>query len=141
MILKPLSEKDLEWLRMLRNISRKWFFDSSIISIKAQIDWFHNLPSTISPYVIWHKRERIGFFSIRAFGANSYEIGNLMIDPKFRGKSFMTKALDLYLDREAPLAADFVAFVKPDNIGSKRTFEKLGFSQRQLNDSTVFFWL
>lgn len=70
-----------------------------------------------------------GILSIVIPGAEAMVELAYCIAPLFGGKGLTTKAAQLVLDA---IPGNFVATVHPDNIGSKRVLEKLGFSSDPL---------
>ena len=136
-LIRHLTEFQLPRLLELRNLCREAFFDSRLLTEEDQRLWWkqytrshplyqvhsiHYSPNTCSPRLI-------GFLSARWLNIpcdfRVWEVGNLMMDPDFRGRGFMNHALHLlWKDLGKPI---FIAHVQESNASSLRFFEKAGF--------------
>ena len=123
MILRPLAAGDLEAVRRLRNQSRDAFFDTAEISAEQQARWFANLKGrAVRFFVIEEGGEVVGTISVTETGRGR-EIGNLVLDHRYRGRGLMTEAV-----RELTVEpGNYFAEVKPGNQQSLAVFERAGF--------------
>ena len=130
MHLRPIARTDLERVRLLRNQSRASFFDSREISEVRQRDWFESLPSKpISFFVIEEDGMVVGTISVTV-RVDDHEIGNIILDPAYRGRGLMRRAV-------AQLTAapgDYFADVKAGNTPSLNVFRATGFSEEPAGD-------
>jgi len=127
--LRLIRESDLEAVRELRNRSREWFFDDREVSAAEQRAWFASLQSKpVSFYVIEEDDAVVGTISV-AEREDGFELGNLVLDERFRGRGLMTGAVE-QLSRSG---GTFYARVKPGNDASAAVFERAGFAVRHLH--------
>jgi len=122
--LRPLTADDLETVRRLRNANRHAFFDDREISAEDQRRWFERLPERPIRFMVIELDQRvIGTISVAETSAGK-EIGNLILDPQYRGRGIMSQAV-------AQLTVDpgrYVAEIKADNEPSQRVFAAAGFT-------------
>ncbi len=129
--LRNITKHDLEFVRKLRNENRKQFFNTKIITKKAQQEWWNNYqPSDV--YIICLDLEPIGVIS-ESWRENIeisprhyvglHEVGNLMLSKEHQGKGYMTEAIRQITSR----GGFFIAFVKPKNKSSLALFERAKF--------------
>lgn len=139
--LERLESKDLELLRRLRNGSRDHFFDNRHISVEDQKIWFNRYlrmwPSSVEFYSIHLNNALIvGFLSVRhlktitmshpPYVIQIKEIGNLLLQIRYRGRGIMHEAITEARRLHDPLTF-WVAFMKSDNNSSLRVFERQEF--------------
>ena len=125
MTLRPLAAADLEAIRRLRNQHRESFFDTAEISAEQQARWFANQQGRAARfYVIEEDGNVIGTISVTDTDRGR-EIGNLVLDDRYRGRGLMTQAVRELT--EPP--GDYFAEVKPGNHQSLAVFERAGFTQ------------
>lgn len=145
MELKVITEKDLEFVRNLRNSYRQWFFNNEIVTPEAQLDWYNNHQTNyLGFYIIWDS-ERIGTLSVRDCPFNPdwpidcpdgklIEIGNLMIDPNLARQGVMAMAITQLMEK----SCNYIAFVKNNNYKSANLFRKLGFKEILYDNAIIF---
>lgn len=128
MELRPIEERDLEAVRLLRNESRRWFFFDGEIDADMQRRWFERLATLpVVFYVIEIDGAVVGTASLTET-PEGLEVGNLLLDPAVRGRGLMRQVV-------AELTAapgTYTAQVMPDNASSIAVFEASGFSVRHL---------
>lgn len=139
--LERLESKDIELLRKLRNGNRHAFFDVRHISPEDQKVWWtryqHEWPSTVEFYSIcFNSCVTVGFLSVRhlktiTMGHPPYviqikEIGNLLLQLRYRGRGIMHEAITEVRRLHDPLTF-WVAFVKDDNTPSLNLFARQEF--------------
>jgi RimJ/RimL family protein N-acetyltransferase len=123
MRIRPLTKDDLETVRRLRNDSRDAFFDNREISAEDQARWFERLRDRpVAFYVLEVDGRVVGTISITETAAGR-EIGNLVLDPAYRGRGLMQSAV-AQLTTEP---GSYVAEVKPGNEPSLRVFTSTEF--------------
>lgn len=127
--LRLIEEGDLEVVRELRNRNREWFFDDREITAAQQAAWFKSLRGKpIRFYVIEDAGTVIGTISIDE-GEAGMEVGNLILDARFRGQGVMAEAVAELCS--AP--GVYYARVKPGNDASINVFGRAGFALRHLH--------
>ena len=123
MRLRRLTADDLERVRELRNASRHAFFDSREISAVEQRSWFDRLVhKPVAFYVIEEEGQVVGTISV-SDTAKGCEIGNLVLDERFRGRGLMRRAVEQLT--AAP--GTYYAEIKADNDPSRAVFRETGF--------------
>lgn len=124
MQLRPLAEADLEFVRLLRNANREFFFHDAEISPVQQREWFRTLGSKpIDFFVIEDDGVAVGTISAKHSPA-WVEIGNLLLVPAARGKGLMRQAVAQLTT--AP--GRYFSEVKPTNERSLAVFRANGFT-------------
>lgn len=127
--IRLIEEGDLDVVRELRNRNREWFFDDREITAAQQAAWFESLRGkSVRFYVIEHAGAVIGTISIDQ-GEVGMEVGNLILDPRYRGQGLMAEAVAELC--RAP--GTYYARVKPGNDASVNVFERAGFVLRHLH--------
>ena len=128
MKLKPITEKDLDFARKLRNDNREYFFNQEIIRPLAQLNWFMGILGTLDYwfYIIWDKK-RVGTISYKLKDGIG-EVGNVVIDKKYRKKGYLKLAFEelLKLHKEKMCLK-----VIPTNINAILAYEALGFKEKE----------
>jgi len=123
MHIRPLTAADLERVRQLRNQSRHAFFDDREISPGDQARWFERLPGRpVRFFVIEADAIVVGTISLTET-PEGIEVGNLVLDPSYRGRGIMQRAVTQLTGEPGT----YVAYVKPENRASRRVFEATGF--------------
>ena len=124
MRLRRLAEGDLEFVRLLRNANRQFFFTDTEISADEQRAWFRLLGSKpIDFFIIEEDGAPVGTISAKR-SPGWIEIGNLLLTPEAQGRGLMRQAV-----RELTAAPGrYFSEVKPDNRKSVAVFEATGFS-------------
>ena len=144
LLLRPLEEKDIESLRLLRNRpeNRIWFFGSGLITKEEQKAWFERYLTKendymFSVYLPEQPNEFIGAVAIYGYESDtdSFEVGRLLLDsanlPK-RGMGTELVGCVCELAREVWGNIGLRAQVFSDNERSLRCFLKNGF---EINDT------
>ena len=122
--LRPLTADDLETVRQLRNANRHAFFDDREISAEDQRRWFERLPARpVQFMVIEFDQCVIGTISVAETSAGK-EIGNLILDPQYRGRGIMRQAVEQLTVEPGRCLAE----IKADNEPSQRVFAAAGFT-------------
>ena len=123
-MLRKLQEKDLEILRQMRNENREWFFHNASISTEEQQHWYDNLPANLSFYVLEEDGRIIGSVSLTEH-LEGVEVGNILLDAKYRGRGLMHVAISNLIS-QAP-GKRYYARVLAGNENSLRLFRSSGF--------------
>lgn len=146
LLLRPLEEKDIESLRLLRNRpeNRIWFFGSDVISAEAQKAWYERYLSKENDYMfsVFLSEEPDTFIgAVALYGydpeTDSYEVGRLLLDSKnipVRGMGAKLIACVCSLAGEIWGNIGLRAEVFNDNERSLRCFIKNDFV---MNDTTL----
>ena len=117
--------EDLDFTWRLRNENRKYFFHNKIISRTKHWEWFMEMQEDkkLWFYIIWLGKIRIGTISYK-----EKEIGNIIIDKKYRRKGYLRKAISLLLKKHKG-----EAFLKvlPNNMGAIKAYKALGFREKE----------
>lgn len=107
----PITKKDIEWARKLRNTNRQYFINQRTITRKQQEEWFKSVKNF---FIIWVGNKRVGTISI-----NDGEIGNVFIIEEYRGQGIFKKATELLGGTRLEIRAN--------NKHALRVYKKLGF--------------
>ena len=123
MRLRPLTRDDLEAVRRLRNANRHAFFDDREVSADDQARWFARLGDRPVKFFVIEAADRvIGTISLTET-MDGREIGNLVLDPAFRGQGIMRRAVEQLTTEPGT----YVAEVKAGNEASLGVFAATGF--------------
>ena len=123
MRIRVLTKDDLETVRQLRNGSRHAFFDDREIAADQQARWFERLGDRqVSFFVIEVDGRVVGTISVSET-PHGREIGNLVLDPAYRGQGIMKRAVEQLTTEPGTYFAD----VKKSNEPSLRVFAATGF--------------
>jgi RimJ/RimL family protein N-acetyltransferase len=77
---------------------------------------------------VWHKGEKVGYLSLTVKTAMElYEVGNLMIDPRFKGKGVMTAAVRALTYSD--YGEEYYSEVRASNMASRKLFLRCGFKE------------
>ena len=101
--LRPIEEKDIEWLRESRNKYKDHFFDSSEISYEQQRMWYSSYKEagTDRMYIIELKDATpIGTIAIYDIdiGRRMAKFGRFLLIEDYRGKGYAEEAAKLCVD-------------------------------------------
>lgn len=144
-ILRPLSEKDLENLRILRNTYREFFLSSSEISKEQQLQWFQRYLSKESDIMFSIERKgQNGFIGAIAIydidqRAKTAEIGRIMIDKNIvpqKGYGTLAVKAIVHFAFEQLRLVKLTSVILKENLASIRVHEKAGFSLSFENGGT-----
>lgn len=128
---KPITESDLKWSLKLRNDNRKSFFHADILSWKDHQKWWkswqENGESTF--YVIWQDDVRVGTFSVSYIATIGWEVGNVVIAQRYRGKGILDKVIDWMKDEYGD---KIFLRVRGDNAHAIAAYVRNGFKIRSL---------
>jgi RimJ/RimL family protein N-acetyltransferase len=128
MRLRPIEERDLETVRLLRNRAREWFFDTEAITAAAHRAWFESLGERAVVFYVIELDERVvGTISVTSYDGER-EIGNVLMEDAYQGRGIMSRALAEILNEPGR----YYARVKPNNSASLRLFEEAGFERRHV---------
>lgn len=135
MILRKTINKDWKILLDWRNdpITRENSFTQDYIDEEEHKKWFYNsLKSNTREIYILEDLNTNPIGTIRSDKIkNNIFILSWSISPKYRGKGYGSKILNLFLKENNGI---FIAEIKPDNIPSIKMVEKNGF--KQINQTT-----
>ena len=129
-MLRKITKEDLEFARKLRNANRDYFFDSYKIDRETHLAWFtaSQLDPDFEFYIIWDGKKRVGTISAHST-METVEVGNIIIDKKYRKKGYFKKAikelLNIYQDKQAFLK------VIPTNKTAIKAYEAIGFKEKE----------
>ncbi|WP_407306652.1 GNAT family N-acetyltransferase [Desulfosporosinus sp. SB140] len=136
-ILRPLAEKDVELLRLLRNRERKWFIYSEEIDQKTQQLWFKKYLKTEDDYMFSVSEVKrpdliIGMVGLYNFNnmEKTCEFGRIVIDQDTRtekGLGFDTTVCACKIGFEILGMQRIILEVFMDNIRAMKTYQKTGF--------------
>jgi RimJ/RimL family protein N-acetyltransferase len=129
-MLRKITKEDLPFARKLRNDNKEYFFDPFKIDKQTHLAWFtaSQLDPDFEFYIIWEGKKRVGTISAHAT-MELVEIGNIIIDKKYRKKGYFAKALEEILG----LYSDKLAFLKviPSNKTAIKAYKALGFQEKE----------
>lgn len=120
---RQVTTDDLEFLRVLRNRNRQWFFDDREITPQDQATWFDRLAtdSRCRFFVVAEQGRPLGTLSLTDRG-EAVELGNLLLEEERRGLGIIEYACRVVMKPHVR----YIARVKADNQPSRRLLEKLG---------------
>lgn len=134
LLLRPLEEKDLATTLVWRNQDdiRKNFFYKEIISYEQHHKWFKNYLTKNDDIVFVGELagELIGQVAVYDIDVitKKAEVGRFIISPKYAGKGYMKKLINLLFEVCDELKVDTLyLYVIPTNIRAIYLYEKLGF--------------
>jgi ribosomal protein S18 acetylase RimI-like enzyme len=121
--LMVISDKDLEWVRQLRNRNCRYFFHNEKVSPEEQKKWYKNLTGYF--FVILKHGQRIGTVSVRYNETlKCNEIGNFLLDTKYRSVGIGKK---VYEQLKKHFGNKFFLQVRYDNTDAVRIYKAMGF--------------
>ena len=132
-----MDENTSEIYRQLRNEeeNRKYFFHDSNISEEQQREWFRNYLQKDGEYMfaVWSldEKECLGGISIYNVDreALTAEVGRILIDRNYSGNGYGAEAIQGVLQIACGKLGlkEVYACIRPENMASRRSFEKSGF--------------
>ena len=124
--LKKITTGDLNFARELRNKNRKYFFYDKEINKIEHEKWFKKIHKDKSLwfYIIFLGKIRIGTISYK-----KGEIGNVIIDKKYRHKGYLRKTIDILLEKYKGIV---YLKVKHSNTKAIKAYKALGFSEKEI---------
>lgn len=127
MKIKKLKKEHLDALRQMRNKNRQWFFDKNEITPDQQRAWYASIcdNTKVRFYIIEIENEVAGSLSLTKT-KEGIEIGNVLLDDRFRGQGIMTKAIRKLVKTKNKV---FCARILLENIDSQNLFERCGFTK------------
>lgn len=150
-ILKPMTEKESELFRVLRNRdeNRNKFLYSEPISKESQIKWFENYLERDEEYMFsaYHRdnpEQFIGAVSIYNIKNGRGEFGRIIVDKQQIAKKgigvMIAKCVCQIAFKQLALQS-LVLEVFSDNIAAIKTYEKVGFKKTSEidNDNQLLF--
>lgn len=137
-ILKPLTEQDIEPLRLLRNkpANRQWFINKKIITSKEQAEWFGKYLMTEDDITFSIVKQEapdifIGAVSLYNITSDEAEFGRFLIDsenPANRGFAFeVVKAIITFAVEALNLKKVYLSVYK-ENAKAIHIYKKAGFT-------------
>lgn len=136
-VLRPLSENDIEYLRVWRNDSNnsKYLRQIPYITPEMQKSWFNNYLNNNDEmcFSIYENEELnriVGSLSLYEFIGRQAEFGKILIgDPEAHGKSIGCNSIlaVLKIAFETLNLKKVVLHVYEENIVAKHIYEKVGF--------------
>ncbi|MFK7766762.1 MAG: GNAT family N-acetyltransferase [Mariniblastus sp.] len=144
--IRPLTQVDVERLVSIRRDERLIPFQYSPEStFKETLELVANLieeqPDVDFPwYALVFDGHTVG--DVAATGDRKKMTFSWNLDPEFWGNGIMTKALEMVIQHRFSIAPRLVirADSFPDNVGSIRVMEKLGFEQIVLSKFRTWLW-
>jgi len=94
---------------------------------KHSVYWKKRFKKKTNDFIIEERKRSVGIIRIDSDG----EI-NIAILPEFQNKGIATKSIKLAIKKSR--LDEYIARIKPNNIASKKLFEKLGFMQRNKHE-------
>ena len=131
-MLRKITEKDLEFARELRNSNRECFFNQRVVKKKDQKKWFEIIQQfdNYHFYIIWSDKTKVGTISCReSEKGNMVEVGNIIIDKKYRKKGYLKQAID-EVEKLYPGRKIFLKVI-PANTTAIIAYEALGFKEKE----------
>ncbi|MDP7116482.1 MAG: GNAT family N-acetyltransferase [Candidatus Woesearchaeota archaeon] len=125
---RPAEKGDLEYLFSLRNNPKvySYFKNPRPVTLEEHTSWFEGVlkdnGSTIRLNIISFQGKKAGQLRFDRQEDGSWEI-SISIDPVFWGKHIAFSAIQSSLQKKD----NYVAHIHPENVGSMKLFEKLGF--------------
>lgn len=145
--LRTALESDLELTFKWANNSavRKYSFNKANIDFENHKNWFYSKLSADSCfyYILQYGVLNVGSIRIDFESNNLHKIGwiSYLIDPLFHGKGFGTKILGLVESKIFEEIEDLQVTLKGkvmlDNLSSVKIFEKLNYSQDNIQDHVI----
>ena len=120
--------------------SQKMSFNSDYINYEEHFKWF------TSSLKNKKKKHYIGIINDQKIGYCSFEIDenilkskvSINLNPTYRGKGFGKKFLEKSMDEYLALNEfDLIAYLKLENLVSKKVFESVGFEFKSLNEEIL----
>lgn len=135
--IRPLSEADLELLRIWRNQPDNSLYLRKIpyITKEMQLDWYRRYLKneneiTFAIIEINQLNRVVGSLSLYNFNNNKAEFGKILIgDPEAHGKRVGTNAVIAVLSIafELLMLEEIYLYVAADNVAAMRVYERVGF--------------
>ena len=130
---RPATADDLmlvfEWAN--DPVTRSMSFEQNSISLADHKEWFSNvLSDNSSPFLIIEGEKHEGnWVPIAQVRFSREGVINMSLDNKFRGQHLATPAIQQAIEyAKNTLNVDVItAYIKPENIASRKVFEKAGF--------------
>ena len=139
--LRPLEEKDLEFLRRLRNENSQYFLDSSYVSKQAQHKWFNRYYRKTNDYmfILEDRGKNIGAGAIYNIDLvnKTAEIGRFTVDKQLQGRRYgklMLNKILLVAKNELRLSELKLEAYK-DNKRAVELYRDAGFKIQKVNKS------
>ncbi|MBK8620472.1 MAG: GNAT family N-acetyltransferase [Saprospiraceae bacterium] len=135
--IRQVNENDSEVIFFWANdeSTRKNSFRSEKITFEGHEQWFHQKTSSPDSVLLMVEYNGVKAAFIRFDNENNDIVIGININPEFRGKNlsskFIIKALQYFGS-----AKNVLAYIKPSNIPSVKTFEKAGF--KYLKETEIY---
>lgn len=137
--IKKTSKEDSQLFFKLRNsvLSRKFSFNSKIISLGEHKKWFNKNFKNKYYYTLLNNKKKIGY--IRGDNVNDSIYISIALESKFRKKNLASKSFKLF-ERKINDNAILFAKIKKQNINSIKFFEKNNFSLLKKEKNILTFY-
>jgi RimJ/RimL family protein N-acetyltransferase len=128
-----MTREDIDVVYGWRNdpSTRELMFDTDEIQLdthRAFWNWRFYATENADAWIIIDGDERVGVIRIDP-EEEGHQV-DLIVAPQYRGKGIGTEALKLF-DKERPMNwIPLIAWIKPENIASKKAFRNAGFVVR-----------
>ena len=144
--MKPMDKSlgNFLLLRSLRNADRECFIDCDSIGFWKHWKWWRRYCSGSNQlfFEIWLGRKKVGFISRSRIETLQYEIGNLMLKKKFRGRGIMSWAVGILSAYDEDV---YYARTLEENISSRNVFIRAGFARKGIswapNGAFIITWM
>ena len=129
--IKPLKEKDLYFLNIVRNSSREFLHDTREFSLEETEKWFKALPKEKKYYLIYAVEKGktpgmgFGYFRVEKFSKTCWQVG-ADLHKVYRGFGYAEKAYKK-LFKKFPKITCWTLEVLGTNIVAYTLYRKLGF--------------
>jgi len=136
-MLRPITHKDIEKLRIWRNDNKDAFFYNKVINKKEQIEWFEGYLKRIDDhlYIIEYQNNDIGCIGYRPF-EDYIELYNVILgNKKYLRKGLMSKALRLLVKI---IGKEVIVRIVKNNKKAIAFYTKNGFKEIK-NDIGIWF--
>ena len=137
----PLTQGDLEYVRLLRNRFKEAFVYQKDITKEQQEEWFKKYSQqerkdyTIFVLKLKEDNQSIGMTSFLKVG-DTFELGNNIIDTPFQGRGYFSEVYRL-MKKEVGNEKIF-ATILPGNEHMIKVYEKLGFKHQGQKESLIY---
>lgn len=108
-------------------ITRQNSFNTGEIDYESHVSWFHkNLSKN---WFIFYNSENLPIGIVRLDYKNDEWIIGITVDPDQRGKGYASQMIKLAADKfiESNTNAKIIAYIKEENVASKKAFSNAGF--------------
>jgi RimJ/RimL family protein N-acetyltransferase len=142
---------DMEMVFLLSNdpVVRQQSIHPQTITLEQHVQWFtRRIKDPDYIFLVVHDRRKQLIGQVRYAVKNDSAVVNICINRDFRGKGLaapLLKKTAAMVFKMKPELTEIIAYIKPDNVASSRSFLKAGYTYRQpaLINNIPFgtFWL